>query len=219
MKLVVQTEHVAVYDDVLAEQDLVALRLHAAGEKYTTPLISSGWVKSWRPGDGQPFCSELYLAESEPLGNPLDLLTGAAHALASQHPNLITAYTELAYRFYLYPRGTRISWHDDRYAGALTFYLHPRWGATWGGELMVADMPRISEYLRENAASGRQEWLTPWWEEDYLSQKGTGLWIMPKPNRLVLTSAWAYHLVNRVDDDAGGNVRASVVGFYRNRRV
>jgi hypothetical protein len=219
VKLVIQTAQVAVYDDVLAEDDLVALRRYVAGEKYTTPLISGGWVKAWRPADGQPFCTELYLAAAEPLGNALDLIAGPARETASIHPELIGSYTEIAFRSFLYPRGTKISWHDDRYAGAVTFYVHPRWGATWGGELMVADAPPVREFLREASMPREQEWLTPEWEDDYLSRKGIGLWIAPKPNRLVLTSSSAYHLVNRVDGDAGEHVRAAVVGFYRNRRL
>lgn len=217
MKLVIQNEQLVVYDDVLTAESLATLRCYVANESYTTPLISSGWVKSWRPTDGQPFCTQLYTTAGEPLGNALDLLTGPARETALRHPDIISQYTELVFRCYLYPRGTRISWHDDRYAGALTFYVHPHWGATWGGELMIADAPPVDKFLQN--VSTHQEWLTPEWEDDYLSDKGIGLWIMPKPNRLVLTAASAFHYVNRVDGDAGDQVRAAIVGFYRNRRL
>lgn len=217
MKLIVQNEHVVVYDDVLAADDLARLRQYVANEQYTTPLIKSGWVKSWRPTDGQPFCTELYTTAGDPLGTALDLLTGPARETASLHSGVITPYTEIAFRCYLYPRRTRISWHDDRYSGALTFYVHPHWGATWGGELMIADAPPLHEFLRDRPTL--PQWITPEWEDDYLSHNGIGLWITPKPNRLVLTAASAYHYVNRVDDDAGDHVRGAVVGFYRNRRL
>ena len=215
MKLVIQNEQVVVYDDVLTAEDFATLRRYVADEHYTTPLASGGWVKAWRPTDGQPFCTEAYITTGDPLSNALDLLTGPARETASRHPCVVSQYTEIAFRCYLYPRGTRISWHDDRYAGALTFYVHPHWGATWGGELMIADAPPVDAFLQN--VSPPQTWLTPDWENDYLSHKGVGLWITPKPNRLVLTAASAYHYVNRVDGDAGDQVRAAIVGFYRNR--
>lgn len=215
MKLVVQTEQVVVYDDVLSAEDLATLRRYVAGEHYTTPLISGGWVKAWRATDGQPLCTESYVTTGDPLGTTLDLLAGPAREIASRHPDVVTQYTEIAFRCYLYSRGTRISWHDDRYAGALTFYVQPHWGATWGGELMIADAPPVDGFLKD--FTREQEWLKPEWEDDYVSQRGIGLWITPKPNRLVLTAGTAYHYVNRIDDDAGDNVRATVVGFYRNR--
>lgn len=217
MKLIVQNEHVVVYDDVLAPDDLSALRRYVAGEKFTTPLISGGWVKAWRATDGQPLCTEGYLTSAQPFGTALDLLVPPAQETASRHPEHVSPYTEILFRSYLYPRGTKISWHDDRYAGALTFYISPHWGATWGGELMIADAPPVRQFARE---SGKQaEWLAPQWEDDYVAQRGVGIWIAPKPNRLVLTAPTAYHCVNRIDDDAGTNVRAVVVGFYRNRKL
>lgn len=37
--------------------------------------------------------------------------------------------------------------------------------------------------------------------------------ISPRPNRLVLLAPNILHAVNRVDDDAGDHLRATIVGF------
>jgi len=216
MKRVLEHEHVVVYDDVLSADDLAALRRHVGGENYSTPMVSNGgWVRAWRPNDGEPLCTRDYVTGEEPFPHELRCLVGPAQEAAARHPSIVGAYAELVFRSYLYRRGTRISWHADHYAGALTFYAHPEWGATWGGELLIVDARDWREFAREHPRP--PEWLAPSWEEDYLAHTGVGIWIAPKPNRLVLAAPSAYHSVNRVDDDAGSHVRASVVGFYRNR--
>lgn len=34
--------------------------------------------------------------------------------------------------------------------------------------------------------------LDPEWEDGYVAARGIGLWIQPKPNRLIVTSRTAY---------------------------
>lgn len=50
------------------------------------------------------------------------------------------------------------------------------------------------------------------YENEHLKQ-GMGVYIAPKPNRCVMTGPGVWHGVNRIDPDAGDNVRVSVVAF------
>jgi hypothetical protein len=212
MNLVIENERVVVYDDVLPMKELVALREFLGGAKYTTPMLAGGYSTAWRPSDGQPLCSSPFHMSDAPFGSPLDQLVGPANEAAARHPNVIRPYDDVLIRTYVYARGMKLSWHTDGCAGAFTFFAHPRWSATWGGEAFIAEAPPLKEYHRDKSLE--REWPKPEWEDDYVAGRGVGIWIQPKPNRIVLTSQTAYHSVNRIDDDAGEHVRVSITGFY-----
>lgn len=118
-------------------------------------------------------------------------------------------WEKICARPYVYPQGTGLSWHKDDselYAGAFIYYVHPYWNAHWGGELLVAedvdDSLDIMAYRFENEEYSQK-----------ILESGSGRYIMPKPNRLVLL-AGAPHSVVPVSPSAGENVRASVSGFF-----
>ena len=121
-----------------------------------------------------------------------------------------TDWERVSARAYVYPAETALSWHRDDselYAGAFIYYAHPRWDAHWGGELLIADQSEASDlpimaYRFETASYSEQ-----------LLDLGTGSFIAPKPNRLVLL-AGAPHSVARISPAAGDCVRASVSGFF-----
>ena len=119
----------------------------------------------------------------------------------------------MSVRPYLYPRGTKLSWHDDStvYCAAATYYCHLKWGSTWGGELMVAEVPGLAQVFQGKNLS--KPHMDHEWEDQYINIYGMGNFITPKPNRLVLMAPGTYHAINRVDADAGDHLRAAIVGF------
>lgn len=199
----------AIFDNVLPDEVFQKVWLHVQSENYSLPN-ASGWVKVWRLGDSMPLGSTEYHLSKKPFNNYMDLISHVFNEIAINSEEIVGSWEEMVLRSYLYPRGTKLSWHNDAltYAGALTYYVHPHWGSTWGGELMVAEVPEVP---KTQPLIGPH--LDHLWEDEYVGDKGIGHWIFPKPNRCVIMSGGVYHSVSRVDPDAGDHVRASVVGF------
>lgn len=182
---------------------------------------------AWKLDDGVPFGGDEIVTparEAEvgkpgaipgtyPSGTALDLVLEAVLGAAHEAEDLIgSAWAHATARAYAYPRGTALSWHGDdthAYDGAFIYYAHPHWNAHWGGELLLADGPTGGDDDMPIMAHRFDD-------EGYsqaLLESGTGRFVMPKPNRLVLLGQ-APHMVAPVRDAAGSNVRASVSGFF-----
>ena len=119
-------------------------------------------------------------------------------------------WDDISFTPYLYPPGTKISWHDDGvFSGAAIFYVHPYWNAHWAGELMLAKTPNV-EVPSTNYMTRKDH-------SDHLNYYGIGQYIAPISNRLVFTKGSLWHSINRVDQAAGDNVRCSVVAFFKKK--
>lgn len=206
-----ETEDCVVYDDVLQPDQFAAVWVAVQNEEYLMPHIS-GWTKVWRTTDGTCIGSRDYDASKGPHGGHIELMASMFTNVAGAHPSLVPSWAGLSIRSYLYPRGTKLSWHNDLgYAGAAIFYAHPEWGSTWGGELMLAKTPP--------GQSVPMPHLDHREEDRFLGTYGMGMYITCKPNRLVLTRAGVWHAINRVDADAGDHCRSSVVGFFKGEQA
>lgn len=215
MKLVFKNPRFVIYDDVLPQDVFEKVWVHAQHENYANALGTNNWIKVWRLGDNFPLGSPEYHWSKKPFNNYMDVIGHVFHQIAINSNDLLgdmSNWYDLVMRSYIYPRNTKLSWHNDTdtYAGAFTYYIHPRWGSTWGGELMVAEVPPLNEMKTPPLAGPH---LDHEWEDEFLLNRGVGQWISPKPNRCVLMSSGVYHAVNRVDADAGDHSRVSVVGF------
>lgn len=216
MKLVLQTPDCAVYDDVLSSAVFAAVWSFTQREDYTTPFHSGRWQKVWRVTDSYPLSGPQYVYSRRPFGNALDQAVESFLELAAAHPEIVDASgcasIDLSMRPYLYPRGTKLSWHDDDktvYRGAMIYYAHQRWSPHWGGELFIADPPPAAyEPLPDGPHLDHSA------QDEYLMQLGTGRYIVPKPNRLVLLRSDTFHMLARIDPDAGNHVRCSIAGFF-----
>lgn len=136
------------------------------------------------------------------------VITGLLERADELAPLVGDDWARITARAYVYPRGSALSWHGDDhslYSGAFVWYAHPRWNAHWGGELLVADadadLPIMGHRFDDEAYS------------DALLEHGTGSFVLPRPNRLVVLGG-APHAVSPVRAAAGSNVRASVSGFF-----
>jgi len=169
-----------------------------------------------------------------PTGRPIDPLLDTITDQGAGWDDLIGRkdldWCGFTARSFLYPQGTGLSWHLDlgRYSGAFIYYAHPHWNVKWGGELMIADDPardRLGEAFDPHDPSCTSiynpdkskrfgQHLENTWENEKLLETGTGRYIMPKPNRLVIVSLGCAHSINPVSTAAGDKVRASVAGFF-----
>lgn len=147
---------------------------------------------------------------SSPIAHLLECITEQRDALES----LVSGnWDRVVGRPWVYPRGTGLSWHVDDsqiYAGAFIYYAHPTWNAHWGGELLIGETAATEDGEPLPVMGYRFE--TESYSERLL-EVGGGAFVMPKPNRLVLV-AGAPHMVAKVSDAAGHNVRASIAGFF-----
>jgi len=207
MTKTIETEDFVVYDDVLPPDQFAAVWAAVQQEEYLMPHIS-GWSKVWRLTDGTCIGSRDYDSSSGQMPGYAELMNSMFANVASAHPVIVPGWDRITVRSYLYPRGTKLSWHNDLgYCGAAIFYVHPEWASTWGGELLLARTPPANSVAPPHLDHRE--------EDRFLSTYGMGTYITCKPNRLVLTRAGVWHSINRVDDDAGDHCRASVVGFFK----
>ena len=113
-------------------------------------------------------------------------------------------WDEISYTPYIYGAGTKISWHDDTgYRAAAIFYCHPEWNPFWGGELMLANTPRIEDV---QLPAGNSDLINRGFTSALLNHFGNGTYILPIPNRLAFTRTGVWHCINRVDSAAGDKI-------------
>lgn len=202
-----ETDDFVVYDEVMEDEQLASAWASVQAEEYAIPHMG-GWSKVWRATDGSPMGSRNYETSTEPFGNYMDAMRFYIENCAKMHQKIVPSWERLILRSYIYPRGTKLNWHNDMgYKGAAILYVHPEWASTWGGELMIARTPDASS-LPPPHLDHREE-------DRFLGKYGIGTYITCKPNRLVVTRAGVWHSINRVDADAGDHCRAAVVGFFK----
>ncbi len=216
-----RTADFAVFDDVLAPSQFLDVWDALKRREYAQPS-SKIWQSVWRPADGQPLVSQVGFISTRPFSGPIDLAIDRTIEAFRLTPELVgaegQAWIDAGFTLYAYPRGSRLSLHDDsNYAGTAVFWLHPKWGASWGGELMIPEVSKEeSESLKLRNARGAESLLDRS-DDMALLRHGRGHFILPKPNRLVVISAGVCHRMNRVDDDAGENLRCSLNAFLTRR--
>jgi hypothetical protein len=208
MNKILQNEKCAVYDSVLEEKQFSDVYEYVKSEEYSIPHLGS-WKKVWRLTDGFTYGGRDYNSNQGPFNNYMDMFSNFFIELGKSHPELVGEYSYINMRSYLYPRETKLNWHNDKgYVAAAIFYAHPYWASTWGGELMLAYTPEIGRDSVPNPC------LDHSFEDKFIGHYGLGQYISCKPNRVVLTKGGVWHSINRVDRDAGDHVRSSIVGFY-----
>lgn len=222
MREIISNKKMMVWDNVLDDKQFGKLLTEFSGKSFKRQH-NTNWEKVWRPSDGEVLreSSSMY-SVNFPNGTALSDLHDIMMAECCAHPEICGVkdvdWEHIVLTMYIYPAGTRLSWHGDgvEYTSAFTFYCHPRWSPHWGGELLVAStppsdiMPKV-DYEVSPAIDHSQL-------DAFLNAYGVGQMIIPKPNRLVLMRSGTCHMVNRVDQTAGDNLRMSVVGFTPAKR-
>jgi hypothetical protein len=205
-KLIVDNAKSIVYDDLLPPEEHDAAWAYIQQDDYEVP---TRWSKLWRANDDEPMMGKLYCSSEKPFNNFLDQFSEHVTELANTHAEFVGPWKTFSLRSYIYRRGSKLSWHDDSgHTAAVVFYAHKHWGSTWGGELLIAETPHVREIPPSI--------LSHQWEDRFMLSMGVGHYIMPKPNRAVITKAGTWHSINRIDSDAGDNLRCSIVAFFKN---
>jgi Rps23 Pro-64 3,4-dihydroxylase Tpa1-like proline 4-hydroxylase len=127
---------------------------------------------------------------------------------------------------WLYPPTTALSLHDDGsgiYSGAYVYFLNPSWKLHWGGLLLLMDEEanqavRAHRRTQEPLDYHNSTFLHANQLDELIMQHGFAKCIMPKRNRMVFIANDAYHMVTRVNESAGDNVRMSLAGFFQRKR-
>lgn len=209
-----------IVDDLVPSESLDGIRNEMSKGDYHS-VRARAWDKVWRLWDGEPLRGagvvydphSSYGGEAKryPTFTSVDLLIDEILNAATQYPEIVGKegqdWKALYLAPWLYPVGTALSLHVDgvRYSGAVTWFAHPRWGAHWGGELVVeppGEGPDIPHGLE------------PWVEAGNDCGRGIALMVTPLPNRLVLLGPSRPHRIARVDSNAGARVRSSIAGFF-----
>lgn len=211
--MTMEFDGLAVTDDVLSPDKFAALRKMIAGDEYR-PVHANSWNKVWRLWDGNPHRGTTVLYNPQqlihwhgpayPTNTIMDAFIDALLAAVHAAPDVVGSdWAAIEVCPWIYPPGSALSLHWDGrvYTGGFTYFLHPSWDTHWGGELMV--LPS-----REYPAIDPEVFFGD--SED----DGIGLYIPPKPNRLVLIGPNRPHRIARVDRNAGSHVRLSVAGFF-----
>lgn len=215
MKLTTKDSQLAVLDEVLSPEMFNQFWSYFNGLDFAYRSMT-GWQKVWRINDGQVLASSPFYGSQAPFNCPMDWIHQTVLALAKQHLEDLVGkegvdWHDILLTPYIYPAGTKISWHDDYgYTGACIFYPHKEWNPHWGGELFVAKTPPPAEVK----AQVESDMMTRDYVAPLLNAYGMGLYVAPLPNRMAFTSGSTWHSINRVDQAAGDKMRCSVVAFF-----
>lgn len=207
------TDKVAVFDDVF-DPDYAAVLLHwiASAEFQSVHNTGSGVTKAWRTNDGGPLVGTRATMPESLVPGPLVL--GQFCALiqsARDHEPLravVAEHAGVTFCPWVYPPGSALSLHADAQggAGSYIYFAHPEWRPHWGGMLCVLD--------RDTPSCGD---LNPWLDDREEARRalspGHGVFIYPKPNRLVFMAADALHFVTKVEQTN----RISIAGFFHEK--
>lgn len=216
-KVTLHTDKVLVLDDALPEVAWRAVWDNvSACEDYSPKDVLAEWTKVWHWETMPPVSSvRTYWYSDSPFGKYPDVVGDLFLQAARRYPDLAGAFKELRLHTHLIPHGAGISLHRDGHAaGSFTYYPHPVWEPGWGGELFVPDV------AGDHGEHPGHRYGSAYRREDLPDGMDVGVYVAPRPNRLVLTAPRVYHSVNRVSPAAGDNLRVAVVGFlYQERPV
>ena len=218
-RLTLQEPGLLVLDDVLPPDVFRALLREVANAEFRS-VHADRREPVWRLWDGQPLRGgSVYYdpgvqfsgsGPRYPTATSVDLLIDRVRGVAAANPDAVGRerldWIALYLAAWLYPVGSALSLHRDgeKYSGAFTFFVHPRWCAHWGGELLVLPpSSRPCGYSEDRIADDGDN-----------HDPGIATCIIPKPNRLVLLGPDRPHRIARVDANAGTHARASIAGFF-----
>jgi Rps23 Pro-64 3,4-dihydroxylase Tpa1-like proline 4-hydroxylase len=124
-----------------------------------------------------------------------------------------------------YPAGSQLASHNDGpgacppKVASIVWYVHPSWGISWGGELLIidregTDLARSAAALGDVDAGTLLSRVSAEAESAVLSSGPDPVCIPARPNRVVIFKSDTYHTVRRVDPAAGDRMRCSFTGFF-----
>jgi hypothetical protein len=233
MRIVQHTSEYLVIDDFLATPSFHAV-VRALQYLDYRPMHQDRWIKAYGASTGVTLRSDLVARggrTATPEGSSMiasfveAILAIGGEAREALPFDVGDPRLTLSGRAILMGRGAGLSWHRDgaQLSGAYTYYAHPRWNSSWGGELMILDRevggsatdagaagtPPDAEHLRDFGPDlGLDDG-----PEAARREVGIGTFISAKANRLVVLNGTREHQVNPVTDAAGDQLRTTITGF------
>lgn len=224
MKIVVNRPECLVVDNFLSENDWNKLFNQVQVDKWSK--VDNADDKYWHLTDGDAYKTTRMLVKDFPFKNNYDIWF---HRLSkfldtNEAKDFVGSYQGYSCRCYAYPVGGKNPWHDDMGFLTYAYYLHKRWQINWDGTLLIIPKDEI-QYdqlldVDEKSVSYDQytDLKTPMEMFEQADKYrnildcGRGIFVSPKPNRLVIINKNVVHGINRVDADAGENIRLSLGG-------
>lgn len=211
MNITFHNEDFLVIDDVLSTEDFAAFVMDAESLRYS---FSNGrWSRVWQLSDPQAICSGSFYLSQSPIGFGMDKIVIAfeeAIKISNFYGAKNETWEDIAFRAYKQPRGSKLNYHFDspQYVGAGVYYCHAQWQPLWGGDLVFPDLAPVDR-LGDKEQKGMIE---------KIQRLSSGRFVSPKPNRLVLINGGVLHCTNRIDPDAGNNIRTSISAFLLHKK-
>jgi hypothetical protein len=205
MKVILSTREIVVVDDFLAASAF-RLVLEAVEREPFSFINAVSWDRVYQLSDGRPLESPMYVfppavasrvriatPHSKGLVTLAQTVLERAAVLASWLKKR-SSFQLVTLRCQLFPKDTMLDWHNDSRArvATYTYYAHPEWRERWGGELLIAN-------TREARKAAEPRLVT-------------GIYVPPRPNRLVLLKAGIPHMIKRIEHSAGDAIRVAVAG-------
>ncbi len=240
---VLETRSALVLDNFLPEETYQSIYSYV--QRQDLEHINTGkMTRARHMQDDLPLRSEktvLYYADNEPrpknnekslfypTKTALDAFVTGILAIQPQVQHITGAmgskWGHFSIASWFYPQGAGQAFRDDGswlYSGAFVYYLNPVWKPQWGGNLIVASdetNERMRRYKAENDAMDMYSAKEPDTHkmDEILMEDGLSQCIFPKRNRIVFIASDAYHMVTRVNEQCGDNVRTSLAGFFINK--
>lgn len=215
-------DRVAVYDNFLSETEQRSILGYLDAANFRN-ILPGAWGKAYRLIDGAPLVGAEAVSELKspderapayPTNTALDVLFERLIAWRDDLAGIVGEHGKAWSRFtmcpYVYPVGAGLGWHTDSHcAGAYIYYAHRDWGSHWGGELLVGYTDLDCEPCAMSSRS-----IIPNEKLESALRRGMGYYFAPTPNRLVVLRARTPHMIKRVDQAAGENLRLSLSGFF-----
>jgi len=205
----------AVIDDFLPHQAHLDL-WDAFQETVAFPEKARDWNRVYQLMDGdspvssafpsrKPWLRDGTAGGSQDAPPALRTFSDAFFGLMSRDvaPLSFAPWTGFSLSAWVYRPGSGLDWHSDTgWLAGYIYYAHPVWRPNWGGELLVAEDTVIQSDSPNRTAETACD--------------GGGVFLCPRPNRLVLLRGGTWHCIKKVESAAGEAFRASVSGFFFN---
>jgi hypothetical protein len=150
VRVVRETDDYIVLDEFLEPRDFELMLQYAQLQDYAR---NPKWMKPWDLADRAPWQSGETVyhptrrlppgdpRRQYPTGTALDRLIERIIGTKFYRRRFAQTCRSMTARSYLHQQGASLDWHNDagRFAGAYAYYCHPRWHASWGGELLLIE--------------------------------------------------------------------------------
>jgi hypothetical protein len=223
--VVMKTLEALIVDDFLPQDAWDKLYNQVQADRWQQTEVDD---KYWHMTDGSNFKNKKRWLSEAPFNDNFDIWVEHFSKFLDTCEDVksyVKDYEEYAIRCHAYPVGGKNPWHHDLGFTTYTYYLHKHWQINWDSTLLIVPYSSV-EYIQrlqldpntkhyDSYASFNSPMEMFQQREHYQSiiDYGMGMFVSPKPNRLILINKDVVHGITRVDSDAGDNVRLSFTGM------